>query len=188
MYQRLMGSSRPGGLLNDIDLRQQCATIWLTKPNGIKEFVFEWEGGTSGKQIHWPERASGENQVKAAAAARVLATKIKTRWISGKSIKPKEHCDFHTSISDDDESGRAFIAVFDIVGRGNPNISTSSPMMCDRCRAADAAFRKYRCILMRCTAIWWKWQAAGILESVLDRLAVYGGKKQRRSSPRSNQL
>jgi len=61
--------------------------------NGIKDFVFEWEGkDRNGKIVRGELRAGGENQVQASLRRQgVLPTRIKKRRMrSGKKIKPKD--------------------------------------------------------------------------------------------------
>lgn len=149
---------------------------------GIKEFVFEWEGkDRSGKQIRGEIRAAGENQVKSTLRRQgVLPTKIKKRSMrSGKSIKPKDIAIFTRQLATMMKAGVPLLQSFDIVGRGNPNPRVTKLLNDVRLdvetgTSLSAAFRKYPlhfnslyCNLVEAG------ETAGILESLLDRLAVY---------------
>ena len=149
---------------------------------GIKEFVFEWEGkDRGGKQIRGEIRASGENQVKVSLRRQgVLVTKIKKRRMrSGKSIKPRDIAIFTRQLATMMKAGVPLLQSFDIVGRGNPNGNVTRLLNDVRTdvetgTSLSAAFRKYPkyfnalyCNLVEAG------ETAGILESLLDRLAVY---------------
>ncbi|WP_411884037.1 type II secretion system F family protein [Polaromonas sp. YR568] len=149
---------------------------------GIKEFVFEWEGkDRGGKQIRGEIRASGENQVKSSLRRQgVLPVKIRKRKMrSGKSIKPKDIAIFTRQLATMMKAGVPLLQSFDIVGRGNPNGSVTKLLNDVRTdvetgTSLSAAFRKYPLYFnaLYCNLIE-AGEAAGILESLLDRLAVY---------------
>ena len=148
----------------------------------IKEFVFEWEGkDRGGKQVRGELRAGGENQVKVSLRRQgVLATKIKKRRMrSGKSIKPKDIAIFTRQLATMMKAGVPLLQSFDIVGRGNPNGSVTKLLNDVRTdvetgTSLSAAFRKYP---MHFNALYCNLveagETAGILESLLDRLAIY---------------
>ena len=148
----------------------------------IQEFVYEWEGkDRSGKVIKGEIRASGENQVKASLRRQgVLPVKIKKRRMrSGKSIRPRDIAIFTRQLATMMKAGVPLLQSFDIVGRGNPNASVTKLLNDVRTdvetgTSLSAAFRKYPlhfnalyCNLVEAG------EAAGILEALLDRLAVY---------------
>ena len=149
---------------------------------GVKEFVFEWEGkDRGGKQIRGEIRASGENQVKASLRRQgVLPTKIKKRSMrSGKSIKPRDIAIFTRQLATMMKAGVPLLQSFDIVGRGNANASVTKLLNDVRTdvetgTSLSAAFRKYPMYFnaLYCNLVE-AGEAAGILESLLDRLAVY---------------
>jgi len=146
----------------------------------IKEFVFEWEGkDRNGKQVRGETRAVGENQVKASLRRQgVFPTKIKKRSMrSGKSIKPKDIAIFTRQLATMMKAGVP--QSFDIVGRGNPNASVTKLLNDVRTdvetgTSLSAAFRKYPLYFnaLYCNLVE-AGEAAGILEALLDRLAVY---------------
>lgn len=149
---------------------------------GIKEFVFEWEGkDRGGKQVRGEIRASGENQVKSSLRRQgVLPVKIRKRKMrSGKSIKPKDIAIFTRQLATMMKAGVPLLQAFDIVGRGNPNGSVTKLLNDVRTdvetgTSLSAAFRKYPLYFnaLYCNLVE-AGEAAGILESLLDRLAVY---------------
>ena len=148
----------------------------------VKEFVFEWEGkDRNGKQVRGETRAVGENQVKASLRRQgVLPTKIKKRSMrSGKSIKPKDIAIFTRQLATMMKAGVPLLQAFDIVGRGNPNASVTKLLNDVRTdvetgTSLSAAFRKYPLYFnaLYCNLVE-AGEAAGILEQLLDRLAVY---------------
>ena len=149
---------------------------------GIQEFVYEWEGkDRSGKIIKGEIRAAGENQVKASLRRQgVLPVKIKKRRMrSGKSIKPRDIAIFTRQLATMMKAGVPLLQSFDIVGRGNPNASVTKLLNDVRTdvetgTSLSAAFRKYPLYFnaLYCNLVE-AGEAAGILEALLDRLAVY---------------
>ncbi|MCB8746933.1 type II secretion system F family protein [Rhodoferax sp. U2-2l] len=148
----------------------------------VKEFVFEWEGkDRNGKQVRGETRAAGENQVTAALRRQgVMPTKIKKRRMSaGKRIKPKDIAIFTRQLATMMKAGVPLLQAFDIVGRGNPNPSVTRLLNdirndVETGTSLSTAFRKYPlhfdalyCNLVEAG------EAAGILDQLLDRLAVY---------------
>ena len=149
---------------------------------GVQEFVFEWEGkDRGGKAVRGEIRASGENQVQAALRRQgVMPTKIKKRRMrSGKSIKPKDIAIFTRQLATMMKAGVPLLQAFDIVGRGNANASVTKLLNDVRTdvetgTSLSSAFRKYPLYFnaLYCNLVE-AGEAAGILESLLDRLAVY---------------
>ena len=149
---------------------------------GIQEFVFEWEGkDRGGKAVRGEIRASGENQVKASLRRQgVLPTKIKKRRMrSGKKIRPRDIAIFTRQLATMMKAGVPLLQSFDIVGRGNANASVTKLLNDVRTdvetgTSLSAAFRKYPLYFnaLYCNLVE-AGEAAGILESLLDRLAVY---------------
>jgi type IV pilus assembly protein PilC len=149
---------------------------------GIKEFVFEWEGkDRGGKQVRGEIRAAGENQVKVSLRRQgVLATKIKKRRMrGGKSIKPRDIAIFTRQLATMMKAGVPLLQSFDIVGRGNPNGSVTKLLNDVRVdvetgTSLSMAFRKYPMYFnaLYCNLVE-AGEAAGILDALLDRLAVY---------------
>ena len=149
---------------------------------GTKEFVFEWQGkDRNGKVVRGETRAAGENQVQAALRRQgVLATTIKKRRMRmGKSIKPKDLAIFTRQLATMMKAGVPLLQAFDIVGRGNPNPSVTKLLNDIRTdvetgTSLSAAFRKFPMHFdnLYCNLIE-AGESAGILDQLLDRLAVY---------------
>jgi type IV pilus assembly protein PilC len=148
----------------------------------VKEIVFEWEGkDRNGKQVRGETRAAGENQVKSALRRQgVTPTKIKKRRMSsGKSIKPKDMAIFTRQLATMMKAGVPLLQAFDIVGRGNPNPSVTKLLNDIRSdvetgTSLSSAFRKFPLYFdnLYCNLVE-AGETAGILDQLLDRLAVY---------------
>jgi type IV pilus assembly protein PilC len=153
-----------------------------TAATKVTEFVFEWEGrDRNGKSVRGETRAAGENQVMASLRRQgVSPTKIKKRRMrSGSKIKPKDIAIFTRQLATMMKAGVPLLQAFDIVGRGNANASVTKLLNDIRTdvetgTSLSAAFRKYPIYFdnLYCNLVE-AGEAAGILESLLDRLAVY---------------
>ena len=152
------------------------------KPKGISETVFEWEGkDRNGKQVRGESRAIGVNQVQATLRRQgVTPTKIKKRRMSGgSSIKPKDMAIFTRQLATMMKAGVPLLQAFDIVGRGNPNPRVTKLLSDIRTdvetgTSLSVAFRKYPLYFdnLYCNLVE-AGESAGILDALLDRLAVY---------------
>jgi type IV pilus assembly protein PilC len=152
------------------------------KPKGITESVFEWEGkDRNGKQVRGESRAIGINQVQATLRRQgVTPTKIKKRRMSGgSSIKPKDMAIFTRQLATMMKAGVPLLQAFDIVGRGNPNPRVTKLLSDIRTdvetgTSLSVAFRKYPLYFdnLYCNLVE-AGESAGILDQLLDRLAVY---------------
>jgi type IV pilus assembly protein PilC len=153
-----------------------------TAKAAVKDFVFEWEGkDRGGKVVRGELRAVGENQVQAALRRQgVLTTKIKKRRMrTGQKIKPKDIAIFTRQLATMMKAGVPLLQSFDIVGRGNANASVTKLLNDVRLdvetgTSLSSAFRKYPMYFdnLYCNLVE-AGEAAGILEALLDRLAVY---------------
>jgi type IV pilus assembly protein PilC len=153
-----------------------------TAATKVSEFVFEWEGrDRNGKQVRGETRAAGENQVMASLRRQgVNPTKIKKRRMrSGQKIKPKDIAIFTRQLATMMKAGVPLLQAFDIVGRGNANASVTKLLNDIRLdvetgTSLSAGFRKYPMYFdsLYCNLVE-AGEAAGILESLLDRLATY---------------
>jgi type IV pilus assembly protein PilC len=154
----------------------------MATATATKEFVFEWEGrDRNGKQVRGETRAAGENQVMASLRRQgVSPTKIKRRKMrSGQKIRPKDIAIFTRQLATMMKAGVPLLQSFDIVGRGNANASVTKLLNDIRTdvetgTSLSAAFRKYPLYFdsLYCNLVE-AGEAAGILESLLDRLATY---------------
>jgi type IV pilus assembly protein PilC len=149
---------------------------------GTKEFVFEWEGrDRNGKAVRGEMRAGGENQVTATLRRQgVNPVKIKKRRMrKGARIKPKDIAIFTRQLATMMKAGVPLLQAFDIVGRGNANPGVTKLLNDVRTdvetgTSLSSAFRKFPMYFdnLYCNLVE-AGEAAGILESLLDRLATY---------------
>lgn len=157
------------------------------KKSEVKEVVFEWEGkDRNGKTVRGEQRAASENQVLASLRRQgVIPGKIKKRKMrSGKRITAKDLSIFTRQLATMMKAGVPLLQAFDIVGRGNANPSVTKLLNDIRTdvetgTSLSVAFRKFPqyfdnlyCNLVEAG------EAAGILESLLDRLATYMEKSE----------
>jgi type IV pilus assembly protein PilC len=149
---------------------------------GNQDAIYDWEGkDRNGKQVRGEIRAGGENQVRSALRRQgVTPTKLKKRSMrAGKSIKPKDLALFTRQLATMMKAGVPLLQAFDIVGRGNTNPSVTKLLYDIRSdvetgTSLSTAFRKYPLYFddLYCNLIE-AGEAAGILDQLLDRLAVY---------------
>ena len=148
----------------------------------IKDMVFEWEGrDKNGKVVRGELRAGGEAAVSASLRRQgILLTKVKKRRISGgRSIKQKDIALFTRQLATMMKAGVPLLQSFDIVGRGatNPRLTrllNDIRSDVETGTSLSAAFRKHP---MHFDALYCNLveagEAGGILEQLLDRLAIY---------------
>ena len=152
------------------------------KAKETKEAVYEWEGkDRNGKQVRGETRAAGENQVLAFLRRQgVIPVKIKKRRTGGgSSIKPKDLAIFTRQLATMMKAGVPLLQAFDIVGRGNPNPRVTKLLNDIRTdvetgTSLSVAFRKFPLYFdnLYCNLVE-AGESAGILDQLLDRLAVY---------------
>jgi type IV pilus assembly protein PilC len=157
------------------------ATAVATKQT-IKDLVFEWEGkDKNGKLVRGEMRAGGEAMVSASLRRQgIMSTKVKKRRLSGgKSIKQRDIAIFTRQLSTMMRAGVPLIQSFDIVGRGSTNPKMTRLLNDIRSdvetgTSLSAAFRKHPLYFdgLYCNLVE-AGEAGGILETLLDRLAVY---------------
>lgn len=152
------------------------------KAKASGEAVYEWEGkDRNGKQVRGETRASGENQVLASLRRQgVIPVKIKKRRTGGGgSIRPKDMAIFTRQLATMMKAGVPLLQAFDIVGRGNPNPRVTKLLNDIRTdvetgTSLSVAFRKFPLYFdnLYCNLVE-AGESAGILDQLLDRLAVY---------------
>lgn len=152
------------------------------KAKQTSESVYEWEGkDRNGKQVRGETRASGENQVRASLRRQgVTPSRIKRRRTGGgASIKPKDMAIFTRQLATMMKAGVPLLQAFDIVGRGNPNPRVTRLLNDIRTdvetgTSLSVAFRKFPLYFdnLYCNLVE-AGESAGILDQLLDRLAVY---------------
>ena len=146
------------------------------------DVLFEWEGkDRQGKIVRGELRAGGQAQVQATLRRQgIVTTKIKKRRMrSGKRIKPRDIAIFTRQLATMMKAGVPLLQSFDIVGRGNPNPSVAKLLNDIRAdvetgTSLSSSFRKFPLYFnnLYCNLVE-AGEAAGILESILDRLATY---------------
>ncbi|WP_431048695.1 type II secretion system F family protein [Roseateles sp. L2-2] len=149
---------------------------------GIKEYVFEWEGkDRNGKIVRGEMRAGGEAVISASLRRQgILVNKIKKRRSSGgKSIKQKDISVFTRQLATMMRAGVPLLQSFDIVARGSPNprltkLLTDIRQDVETGTSLSAAFRKHPLYFdaLYCNLVE-AGEQGGILEALLDRLAIY---------------
>jgi type IV pilus assembly protein PilC len=147
-----------------------------------KDIVFEWEGkDKNGKSVRGEMRAGGEAMVSASLRRQgVMVNKVKKRRTSGgKAIKQKDIAVFTRQLSTMMRAGVPLIQSFDIVARGSTNARMTRLLVDIRSdvetgTSLSAAFRKHPLYFdaLYCNLVE-AGEAGGILETLLDRLAVY---------------
>lgn len=148
----------------------------------LKDLVFEWEGkDKNGKIVRGEMRAGGEAMVSASLRRQgILTTRVKKRRTSGgKSIKQKDIAIFTRQLATMMKAGVPLIQSFDIVARGATNPKLTRLLNDIRAdvetgTSLSSAFRKHPLYFdsLYCNLVE-AGEAGGILEQLLDRLAVY---------------
>ncbi|RQP23218.1 type II secretion system F family protein [Piscinibacter terrae] len=158
------------------------ATAIAAKQQNVKEIVFEWEGkDKNGKVVRGEMRAGGEAMVSASLRRQgILITKVKKRRVSGgSSIKQKDIAIFTRQLATMMKAGVPLIQAFDIVARGstNPRVTkllTDIRSDVETGTSLSSSFRKHPLYFdaLYCNLVE-AGEAGGILEQLLDRLAIY---------------
>jgi len=148
----------------------------------IKEIVFEWEGkDKNGKVVRGEIRSGGEAAVNASLRRQgILVTKVKKRRLSGgRSIKQKDIAVFTRQLATMMKAGVPLLQAFDLVGRGSTNarmtrLLTEIRQDVETGTSLSAALRKHPLYFnsLYCNLVE-AGEAGGILEALLERLALY---------------
>ena len=147
-----------------------------------KESIFEWEGkDRNGKLVRGEIRAGGESVVSASLRRQgILVSKIRKRRTSGgRSIKQKDIAIFTRQLATMMKAGVPLLQAFDIVARGSTNprmtkLLTEIRNDVETGTSLSAAFRRHPMYFdaLYCNLVE-AGEAGGILEALLDRLAIY---------------
>ena len=156
------------------------ATAALAKDS--KEAIFEWEGkDRNGKTVRGEMRAGGESAVSASLRRQgVTISKIRRRRTTGgRSIKQKDIAIFTRQLCTMMRAGVPLLQAFDIVARGAPNPRVGKLLGdirndIETGTSLSAAFRRYPMYFdaLYCNLVE-AGEAGGILDTLLDRLALY---------------
>ncbi len=152
------------------------------RPAASREAIFAWEGkDRNGKNVRGEMRAAGDALVNASLRKQgILVTKIKKQTFRrGKKIREKDVTLFTRQLATMMKAGVPLLQAFDIVGRGHANASVSKLLNDVRSdietgSSLNQAFRKYPLYFdpLFCNLVS-AGEQAGILDSLLDRLATY---------------
>ena len=148
----------------------------------VKVFTFTWEGkDRSGKIVKGEIRASGENIVNATLRRQGI-TNLKVKKASrsgGKRITAQDIAFFTRQLATMMKAGVPLLQSFDIVAKGHSNPSVTKLLLdikteVETGSSLGQAFRKYPLYFdtLYCNLVA-AGEQAGILDSLLDRLATY---------------
>jgi Type II secretory pathway, component PulF len=150
--------------------------------SGLKESVFLWEGKDKhGKLVRGEMRSTSVTVVQAILRRQgIIVVKVtKQRFRAGKKITEKDITLFTRQLATMMKSGVPLLQAFDIVGKGHANPSVSKLLMdikgdVETGSSLNQAFRKYPLYFdaLFCNLVA-AGEQAGILDSLLDRLASY---------------
>lgn len=156
------------------------------QPQKAKEYAYQWEGkDKAGKLVKGEMRAPGEASVSALLRRQgIQVVKIKKLRVSSQSISDKDITLFTRQLAVMMKAGVPLLQTFDIVGKGNANPSVSRLLYTIKTdvetgSSLEQAFRKHPLYFnqLYCNLIG-AGEAAGILDSLLERLATYMEKTQ----------
>jgi len=158
------------------------ATAAAVSAKNSKEQIFEWEGkDKNGKLVRGEIRAGGEAVVSASLRRQgILVSKVKKRRTTGgRAIKQRDIAIFTRQLATMMKAGVPLLQSFDIVARGSPNprltkLLTDIRSDVETGTSLSAAFRRQPMYFdaLYCNLVE-AGEAGGILEALLDRLAIY---------------
>jgi len=157
-----------------------------SKTEKAKEYSYLWEGkDKTGKRVKGEMRAPGEATVSAHLRRQgIQVIKVKKLRSSGKPVNEKDIALFTRQLATMMKSGVPLLQAFDIVGKGHSNPSVARLLFdiktdVETGSSLQQAFKKYPLYFdeLYCNLIG-AGEAAGILDTLLDRLATYKEKIQ----------
>ena len=147
----------------------------------VKEVLFAWEGkDKSGKVVAGQMKAGGEAVVRAQLRRQgIQVFKVKKRGRGGGRVTEKDITLFTRQLATMLKSGVPLLQAFDIVGKGHSNPAVAKLLLdiktdVETGSNLSQAFRKYPLYFdsLFCNLVG-AGEAAGILDTLLDRLATY---------------
>ncbi len=155
---------------------------------GGKEVTFQWEGtDKKGKKLKGEMKASGESFVNATLRRQgitVIKVKKQSSFGGGAKVTAKDVTLFTRQLATMMKAGVPLLQSFDIVGKGHSNPAVSKLLAdikadVETGSSLSASFRKYPLYFdnLYCNLVN-AGEQAGILDSLLDRLATYMEKTQ----------
>lgn len=158
------------------------ATAAKPRASAVKEVAFLWEGkNKDGKLVRGEMRAASESVVQAKIRRQgITNTKVKkVRFKSGSKITEKDIALFTRQLATMMKSGVPLLQAFDIVGRGHSNPTVGKLLLdikadVETGSSLSQAFRKFplQFDALYCNLVS-AGEQAGILDTLLDRLATY---------------
>lgn len=158
------------------------ATAARSKASTVKESTFLWEGrNKDGKTVRGEMRAASESVVQAVLRRQGISnTKVKkVRFKTGGKVTEKDITLFTRQLATMMKSGVPLLQAFDIVGRGHANPAVGKLLLdikadVETGTSLSQAFRKFPLYFdnLFCNLVG-AGEQAGILDSLLDRLATY---------------
>ncbi len=158
------------------------ATAAKPKAATVKENAFLWEGrNKDGKTVRGEMRAASESVVMASLRRQGISNvKVKkVRFKSGGKVKEKDIALFTRQLATMMKSGVPLLQAFDIVGRGHSNPAVGKLLLdikadVETGNSLSQAFRKFPLHFdaLYCNLVS-AGEQAGILDTLLDRLATY---------------
>ncbi len=153
-----------------------------TPASGVKEVLFVWEGkNRDGKIVRGEMRAASESVIQARLRRQGISNpKVKkVRFKSGSAITEKDIALFTRQLATMMRSGVPLLQAFDIVGRGHSNPRVGKLLLdikadVETGSSLSQAFRKFplQFDALYCNLVA-AGEQAGILDTLLDRLATY---------------
>ncbi len=158
------------------------ATTARSKTLVVKEYTFLWEGkNRDGKTVRGEMRAASEAVVQTTLRRQgILNGRVKKlRFKTGGKVSEKDIALFTRQLATMMKSGVPLLQAFDIVGRGHSNPAVSKLLLdikgdVETGSSLSQAFRKHPLYFdaLYCNLVG-AGEQAGILDSLLDRLATY---------------
>ena len=151
-----------------------------------KEYSYTWEGkDKTGKAVKGEMRAPGEAGISSNLRRQgINVTKIKRLRTGGGTVSAKDISLFTRQLATMMKAGVPLLQAFDIVGKGNSNAAVARLLLdiktdVETGSSLQQAFLKYPLYFdaLYCNLIG-AGEAAGILDTLLDRLATYQEKIQ----------
>ena len=158
------------------------ATAAKPRASAVKEVAFLWEGrNKDGKTVRGEMRAASESVVQTTLRRQgITNTRVKKlRFKSGGKITDKDIALFTRQLATMMRSGVPLLQAFDIVGRGHSNAAVGKLLLdikadVETGSSLSQAFRKFPLHFdaLYCNLVA-AGEQAGILDTLLDRLATY---------------
>jgi type IV pilus assembly protein PilC len=175
-----MATAPPAGSRSAARPAPRAGARAVPRPN--RDLIFDWEGrDRNGRNLKGETRAGGEAAVSAMLRRQgILVTRVRKRRMSGgRALGHKDIAIFTRQLAAMMKAGVPLLQAFDIVGRGakNPRLArlvNDIRSDIETGTSLSAAFRKHPMIFdsLFCNLVE-AGETGGILDALLDRLAIY---------------